>query len=138
MLPRELGVPRAPSLERALGETARRPAGRPPDRRRPGRVRRWSRHATPKRPLEPGEAVFWLSRERFCRALDRIVEMGPAAPQITFDDGNASDLDVAAPLLARAPHELSGGEKHLVTLAAILAVIAVLPALVLLILTLAA
>jgi peptidoglycan/xylan/chitin deacetylase (PgdA/CDA1 family) len=54
---------------------------------------------TPKRPLEPGEAVFWLSRERFCRALDRIAEMGPAAPQITFDDGNASDIEIALPEL---------------------------------------
>lgn len=54
---------------------------------------------TPKRGLEPGEAVFWLSRERFCRTLDRIAEMGPTAPQITFDDGNASDIEIALPEL---------------------------------------
>ena len=51
------------------------------------------------RALEPGEEVFWLSRERFCDALDRIVEMGAAAPRITFDDGNASDIDIALPEL---------------------------------------
>ena len=57
---------------------------------------------TPGRSLEPGEEVFWLSRETFCTALDRIVEMGAAAPRITFDDGNASDIDIALPeLLAR-------------------------------------
>ena len=54
---------------------------------------------TPKRSLEPGEEVFWLSQERFCQALDRIIEMGPTAPQITFDDGNASDIEIALPEL---------------------------------------
>lgn len=57
---------------------------------------------TPKRPLEPGEDVFWLSHQKFLTALDRIAEMGTAAPQITFDDGNVSDVEIALPeLLAR-------------------------------------
>ena len=53
----------------------------------------------PQRALEPGEELFWLSKDQFCRALDRIVEMGAAAPQITFDDGNASDIETALPEL---------------------------------------
>lgn len=53
----------------------------------------------PGRPLEPGEDVFWLSREKFCTALDRIKAMGAAAPRITFDDGNASDIEIALPEL---------------------------------------
>lgn len=53
----------------------------------------------PGRSLEPGEEVFWLSRDRFRDALDRIVAMGDAAPIITFDDGNASDIEIALPEL---------------------------------------
>jgi len=56
---------------------------------------------TPQRYLEPGEEVFWLSRDRFCQVLDRIAAMGQDAPQITFDDGNASDIDIALPELTR-------------------------------------
>jgi peptidoglycan/xylan/chitin deacetylase (PgdA/CDA1 family) len=52
---------------------------------------------TPGRLLEPGEEVFWLSRDRFCHALDRIAGMGAQAPRITFDDGNASDVAIALP-----------------------------------------
>lgn len=55
----------------------------------------------PKRQLELGEARFWLSHHRFCQVLDRIVAMGSAAPVITFDDGNASDVEIALPELAR-------------------------------------
>ncbi len=54
----------------------------------------------PKRTLEPGEQTFWLSKEEFLTVLDRIVEMGNDAPLITFDDGNASDVEVALPELA--------------------------------------
>lgn len=53
----------------------------------------------PQRALEPGEEVFWLSRDMFCRTLDLIAEMGPDAPVITFDDGNASDIEIALPEL---------------------------------------
>lgn len=56
---------------------------------------------TPQRSLEPGEDVFWLSRALFCAALDQIVQMGPAAPHITFDDGNASDIHIALPELEK-------------------------------------
>ncbi|MFC3612247.1 polysaccharide deacetylase family protein [Lutimaribacter marinistellae] len=53
----------------------------------------------PDRVLEDGEAQYWLSRDKFCRILDRIVGMGKDAPQITFDDGNASDFEIALPEL---------------------------------------
>lgn len=56
---------------------------------------------TPKRALEPGEQVFWLERNRFCQVLDRVAAMGADAPEITFDDGNASDVEIALPELAR-------------------------------------
>lgn len=56
---------------------------------------------TPDRKLEPGEEVFWLSPERFREMLDCIVEMRAAAPCITFDDGNASDIEIALPELER-------------------------------------
>lgn len=56
---------------------------------------------TPERPLEPGEASYWLSVEQFERVLDRIA----AAPDpnrftITFDDSNLSDHDIALPALS--------------------------------------
>lgn len=54
----------------------------------------------PQRKLEPGEAPFWLGRDPFCALLDRIARMGADAPQITFDDGNASDIEIALPELA--------------------------------------
>lgn len=58
---------------------------------------------TPRRALEPREAPYWVSLESFEKLLDRIA----AHPlreriQISFDDGNASDHDIALPrLLAR-------------------------------------
>ena len=55
---------------------------------------------TPARTLEPGEDRFWLSRDRFLQVLDRIAAAGEAAPVITFDDGNASDAEIALPALA--------------------------------------
>lgn len=55
----------------------------------------------PQRSLELGEEIFWLSRAMFCRALDHIVKMGSAAPHITFDDGNASDIQIALPELEK-------------------------------------
>lgn len=56
---------------------------------------------TPQRTLEPGEEAFWVSHSRFCQILDRIVAMRQDAPEITFDDGNVSDLEIALPELAR-------------------------------------
>jgi peptidoglycan/xylan/chitin deacetylase (PgdA/CDA1 family) len=51
----------------------------------------------PRRPLEPGEANVWVSTETFLAVLDRAAERADVA--ITFDDGNASDIDRALPAL---------------------------------------
>jgi peptidoglycan/xylan/chitin deacetylase (PgdA/CDA1 family) len=51
------------------------------------------------RPLDPGEEHFWLEEEEFQSALDSVV--GRNDVQITFDDGNASDLEHALPQLRR-------------------------------------
>jgi peptidoglycan/xylan/chitin deacetylase (PgdA/CDA1 family) len=55
----------------------------------------------PGRVLEPGEAPYWLSTEKFVSILDRIA----ASPHreaffLSFDDGNCSDHDIALPCLA--------------------------------------
>lgn len=52
---------------------------------------------TPGRTLEPGEAPCWLPVEQFAEMLDEVT--GAPDVSITFDDGNQSDLTVAAPLL---------------------------------------
>ncbi|BCH27563.1 glycosyl transferase [Mesorhizobium sp. L-8-10] len=57
---------------------------------------------TPGRPLDPGEGDYWISADRFRSVLDRIADH----PQrdclsLTFDDGNLSDLSIAAPELER-------------------------------------
>lgn len=53
------------------------------------------------RPLSPGEEDFWLDLARFRAVLDRVMAMPPETrPHITFDDGNLSDIDRAAPELA--------------------------------------
>ena len=54
---------------------------------------------TPARELEPGEADVWVSREQFEAVLDRAAVLGGV--RITFDDGNASDLELALPALRR-------------------------------------
>jgi peptidoglycan/xylan/chitin deacetylase (PgdA/CDA1 family) len=55
---------------------------------------------TPGRVLEPGEAPYWISVEKFERVLDRITALPvPSDLHITFDDGNLSDHDVAFPRL---------------------------------------
>lgn len=51
----------------------------------------------PPRPLDPGEADVWVSMETFLAVLDCVAERGNVA--ITFDDGNASDIDLALPAL---------------------------------------
>ncbi len=51
----------------------------------------------PPRPLDPGEANVWVSMETFLAVLDRVAERSDVA--ITFDDGNASDIDRALPAL---------------------------------------
>jgi peptidoglycan/xylan/chitin deacetylase (PgdA/CDA1 family) len=49
------------------------------------------------RALDPGEADVWVSRERFLAVLD--AAEGRDDVRITFDDGNASDLELALPAL---------------------------------------
>lgn len=61
---------------------------------------------TPARTLEPGEAAYWVTAEFFARTLDLAQRLKPdVETHITFDDGNLSDLEFAAPLLAE--HGLS-------------------------------
>jgi peptidoglycan/xylan/chitin deacetylase (PgdA/CDA1 family) len=51
----------------------------------------------PERSIDRDEADFWITRERFESILDPIAERGDV--HITFDDGNASDLEQALPVL---------------------------------------
>jgi peptidoglycan/xylan/chitin deacetylase (PgdA/CDA1 family) len=51
----------------------------------------------PPRPLEQGERDVWLSHERFTAVLDAAAGRGDV--RLTFDDGNASDLELALPAL---------------------------------------
>jgi peptidoglycan/xylan/chitin deacetylase (PgdA/CDA1 family) len=51
------------------------------------------------RTLEPGEDRVWVSHEQFVAVLDAIA--GRDDVHITFDDGNASDVDLALPALSR-------------------------------------
>ncbi len=52
----------------------------------------------PGRALEPGEAPHWVSQERFETVLDRVAQ-APHMYEITFDDSNLSDYDIALPAL---------------------------------------
>jgi peptidoglycan/xylan/chitin deacetylase (PgdA/CDA1 family) len=56
---------------------------------------------TPGRALEPGEAPYWIDADRFAAIVDLIRAAPAGRVGITFDDGNASDLAICAPLLAR-------------------------------------
>lgn len=51
----------------------------------------------PGRELDPGEQDVWVSSEQFRALLDRVVGRDDVA--ITFDDGNASDVEQALPAL---------------------------------------
>lgn len=51
----------------------------------------------PARALEEGEAPYWVTREAFHRILDEVVTWPRAV--ISFDDGNASDVEIALPAL---------------------------------------
>lgn len=54
----------------------------------------------PKRPLEPGEASYWISEDQFLRLLEKIVALpNPDRIRLSFDDGNASDYQIALPAL---------------------------------------
>jgi peptidoglycan/xylan/chitin deacetylase (PgdA/CDA1 family) len=52
---------------------------------------------TPPRDVDPDEAATWVSIEQFERVLDAVV--GRPDVQLTVDDGNASDVEIALPRL---------------------------------------
>jgi peptidoglycan/xylan/chitin deacetylase (PgdA/CDA1 family) len=52
---------------------------------------------TPERELEPGEYAYWISLEFFHEILDYAM-LSPAV-RLSFDDGNASDVEVVLPAL---------------------------------------
>lgn len=55
---------------------------------------------TPARTLEPGEAPYWISTAAFEALLDRLLaHPEPGRFRLSFDDGNASDHDIALPRL---------------------------------------
>lgn len=53
--------------------------------------------------IDADERRFWVSRDQFFEILD-MVDGAPADREIvfTFDDGNKSDIEIAAPALAKA------------------------------------
>jgi peptidoglycan/xylan/chitin deacetylase (PgdA/CDA1 family) len=51
------------------------------------------------RELEPGEDRIWVTVEQFERVLDAVVDRPDV--RIMFDDGNASDVDIALPRLIK-------------------------------------
>ena len=57
---------------------------------------------TPKRPLDDGEEPYWISADFFSGIMAHIASKSSALrPEITFDDGNKSDIEIAAPILKR-------------------------------------
>ena len=56
---------------------------------------------TPRRDLEPGEARYWVSEDQFVQAVELAdTHADRVETSFTFDDGNLSDFDIAAPHLA--------------------------------------
>jgi len=57
---------------------------------------------TPHDGVPDSEAPYWLPKERFIAVLDRICDLRDQGHDIrlTFDDGNLSDLEIAAPEIA--------------------------------------
>ncbi len=51
----------------------------------------------PRRPLEDGEADTWVTVDQFEALLDAVA--GKPQVRVTFDDGNASDVEIALPRL---------------------------------------
>ena len=49
------------------------------------------------RSREPGEERYWLEKERFLRILDLLAKRNDV--ELSFDDGNISDLEIALPAL---------------------------------------
>lgn len=55
---------------------------------------------TPRREMEPGEDRYWISVDTYHRVLDDLA--GWPSTRISFDDGNASDVEIGLPgLLSR-------------------------------------
>jgi len=54
---------------------------------------------TPDRDLESGEHPYWITNDQFEEILDYLA--GKPSVRLTFDDGNASDVAIALPALAR-------------------------------------
>jgi peptidoglycan/xylan/chitin deacetylase (PgdA/CDA1 family) len=52
---------------------------------------------TPRRDLEPGEDGYWVRTDRFLEILNEIASW--PSVRISFDDGNASDVEVGLPAL---------------------------------------
>jgi peptidoglycan/xylan/chitin deacetylase (PgdA/CDA1 family) len=52
---------------------------------------------TPGRDMEPGEDRYWITAELFHRVLDEVMTW--PAVRISFDDGNASDVEIGLPAL---------------------------------------
>lgn len=52
----------------------------------------------PQRELEPGEREYWVGQRQFLDLLDDLM-VWPSV-RISFDDGNASDVEIALPALA--------------------------------------
>lgn len=53
----------------------------------------------PERPIDPPEAAVWVTRRQFLSVLDAVA--GRPDVRISFDDGNTSDVLLAAPALAQ-------------------------------------
>jgi peptidoglycan/xylan/chitin deacetylase (PgdA/CDA1 family) len=51
----------------------------------------------PDREMEPGEASYWVTPDSFLRVLDEFVDR--PGIRISFDDGNASDVEIGLPAL---------------------------------------
>lgn len=51
----------------------------------------------PRRELEVGEEPFWVTEERFLALVDEVARQPRI--RLSFDDGNASDADIALPAL---------------------------------------
>jgi peptidoglycan/xylan/chitin deacetylase (PgdA/CDA1 family) len=52
---------------------------------------------TPARELEPGESGYWVAHGQLLDLLDELMTW--PAVRLSFDDGNASDVDIALPAL---------------------------------------
>lgn len=54
---------------------------------------------SPGRQLEPGEDEYWVGEPQFADILDAVAEL--PSMRLSFDDGNRSDIEIAAPSLVK-------------------------------------